>query len=75
MKFEEEPNYAYLKELLKDVFTRNKYDYDFDFDWNNRTVLERKSTLGLLMDKALLKPAQNPGIRKETMGPEEDKLD
>lgn len=42
LKFEEDPNYAYIKELLKDVFTRNKYDYDFNFDWVAQTVSSEK---------------------------------
>ena len=54
LKFEEDPNYAYMKELLKDVFTRNKYEYDFDFDWNTRSqFLEKKTTFSHLMERQL----------------------
>ncbi len=42
LKFEEDPNYIYLKGLLKDVFTRSGFQYDFEFDWNTRMPLERK---------------------------------
>ena len=33
LRFEEEPNYAYIKELLKSAFTINNFEYDFIFDW------------------------------------------
>jgi len=33
LRFEEEPNYAFVKELLKSAFTLNKFEYDFMFDW------------------------------------------
>ena len=61
LKFEEDPNYAYMKGLLKDVFTRNNFEYDFIFDWNNRPApLERKSTFSHLLDH------QHQLVRRQT---------
>lgn len=37
LQFAEDPNYDYLKGLLKDMFTRSGYEYDYDFDWHHRT--------------------------------------
>ena len=34
IKFEEKPDYNYLRRILKDLFNRNGYEYDFVYDWN-----------------------------------------
>ncbi len=34
LKFEDKPNYLYLKELLGKIFFRNNYIYDFNFDFS-----------------------------------------
>jgi hypothetical protein len=52
LKFEEDPNYDNLRQLLKDVFVRNNFDYDYHFDWNDHAAaLEKKSTYTHLMDR------------------------
>merc|ERR1712137_1102755 len=33
LRFEDRPDYAHLKRLLKDLFFREGYQYDFVFDW------------------------------------------
>jgi len=33
LRFEDRPDYAYLRRLLKDLFFRDGYQYDFVFDW------------------------------------------
>jgi casein kinase 1 len=33
LKFEERPDYAYLKRMFKDLFFRENYQYDYIFDW------------------------------------------
>ena len=40
LRFEDRPDYAYLRRLLKDLFFREGYQYDFVFDW---TVLNYQS--------------------------------
>mmetsp|Transcript_130986 Transcript_130986/g.231492 ORF Transcript_130986/g.231492 Transcript_130986/m.231492 type:complete len:316 (-) Transcript_130986:207-1154(-) len=40
LRFEDRPDYAYLRRLLKDLFLREGYQYDFVFDW---TILNYKS--------------------------------
>jgi len=42
LRFEDRPDYAYLRRLLKDLFFREGYQYDFVFDW---TVLNHQSKL------------------------------
>ena len=33
LRFEDRPDYAYLKRMFKDLFTREHFEYDFIFDW------------------------------------------
>ena len=34
LKFEDRPDYAYLRRMLKDLFVREGFEYDYVFDWN-----------------------------------------
>jgi len=43
LRFEDRPDYAYLRRLLKDLFFRETYNYDFVFDW---TVLNCQTSCG-----------------------------
>ena len=40
LKFEERPDYAYLRKLFKDLFYRMGYEYDYIFDW---MILKKKN--------------------------------
>eukprot|EP00002_Diphylleia_rotans_P009474 TRINITY_DN1973_c0_g2_i3.p1 TRINITY_DN1973_c0_g2~~TRINITY_DN1973_c0_g2_i3.p1 ORF type:complete len:449 (+),score=61.88 TRINITY_DN1973_c0_g2_i3:57-1403(+) len=33
LKFEEKPDYAYLRKILRDAFNREGYQFDYVFDW------------------------------------------
>lgn len=33
LRFEDRPDYSYLKRMFKDLFFRENYQYDFVFDW------------------------------------------
>ena len=37
LKFDEEPEYSYLRKIFRDLFEREGYDYDDVYDW---TILE-----------------------------------
>jgi hypothetical protein len=41
MRFDEKPDYQYLRRLFKDAMHRNGYDYDYAYDW---TPSETKSS-------------------------------
>lgn len=34
LKFEDKPDYPYLKGLLKDLFVKSGYEWDYEYDWN-----------------------------------------
>jgi len=55
LRFEDRPDYAYLRRLLKDLFFREGYQYDFIFDW---TVLNYQTKGGV---KAAGDPADGNG--------------
>merc|ERR1712196_308341 len=40
LRFEDRPDYAYLRRLMKDLFCREQIQYDFIFDW---TVLNYRA--------------------------------
>jgi len=48
LRFEDRPDYAYLRRLLKDLFFRESYQYDFIFDW---TILNYQSGHAPASDK------------------------
>ena len=45
VKFEEKPDYNYLKSLVKDIFIREQMNYDSIFDWTRIGV--RKDSLSI----------------------------
>jgi len=49
LRFEDRPDYAYLRRLLKDLFFREGYQYDFVFDW---TILNYQSGHGVSEQKS-----------------------
>lgn len=40
LKFEEKPEYAYLRKIFRDLFIRNGFEYDYVFDWTIKKYLE-----------------------------------
>lgn len=34
LKFDEKPDYNYLRKLFKELFTRSGYECDYVYDWN-----------------------------------------
>jgi len=66
LKFEEDPNYEYLKSLLKEIFAKNKFEYDFKFDWNNQVAShEKMSNFLQLANQQHKNAAAKDGSKKE----------
>lgn len=39
--FEDEPNYEYLRKLLRELIEKEKFLYDFEYDWNSQIELKK----------------------------------
>lgn len=51
LKFEQKPDYAYLKKNFKELFARLKFNYDYIFDWDLKRAPSPRKTLSLCQDK------------------------
>lgn len=52
LKFEEDPNYLFIKEQLKAMFTTGGFIYDMNYDWTaHAAAIEKKSTFLHLADR------------------------
>lgn len=54
LKFEEKPDYPYLRNLLRDLFNKNGYEWDHMYDWNIIIKEKKKSA-----DKKIENAKQN----------------
>ena len=55
IKFDEKPDYQYIKDLLKSAFEKEGYEYDLNFDWRMQsTNLQKKSVFRHLSDHRVL---------------------
>lgn len=54
LKFEEKPDYNYLRKLLKDLMHRNGFEYDYQYDW---VIKKQGGTVNIQagLEKPLLK--------------------
>mmetsp|Transcript_6708 Transcript_6708/g.15242 ORF Transcript_6708/g.15242 Transcript_6708/m.15242 type:complete len:387 (-) Transcript_6708:161-1321(-) len=43
LRFDDKPDYSYLRKLFRDLFIRESYQYDYVFDW---TILKYQQTQG-----------------------------
>jgi len=46
LRFEDRPDYAYLKRLFKELFYRKGFQYDNMFDWTVQNLQEERSRMG-----------------------------
>lgn len=46
LRFEDRPDYAYLKRLFKELFYRKGFQYDNMFDWTVQNMQQERSRLG-----------------------------
>ncbi|XP_045408824.1 casein kinase I isoform X1 [Lemur catta] len=56
LRFDDKPDYSYLRQLFRNLFHRQGFSYDYVFDWNMLKFvshLEAKAGLGDWMGKAL----------------------
>jgi len=43
LRFEDKPDYVYLRNLLKDLFIKSGFELDYQFDWNIMAQEKKKS--------------------------------
>ncbi|XP_023584816.1 casein kinase I isoform X1 [Trichechus manatus latirostris] len=56
LRFDDKPDYSYLRQLFRNLFHRQGFSYDYVFDWNMLKFvshLEAKAVLGNWMGQAL----------------------
>jgi len=46
LRFEDKPDYQYLRKLFRDLFLREGYQMDYIFDWTQRRIDESKQSGG-----------------------------
>ena len=50
LKFDEKPDYSFLKSLFKELFVKNQFEFDYVYDWNilaqERKKNEKKANEG-----------------------------
>ncbi|KAJ6351392.1 hypothetical protein OIU78_007331 [Salix suchowensis] len=64
LRFEDKPDYSYLKRLFRDLFIREGYQFDYVFDW---TILKYPQIGSSSRSRPSSKPAVNPGQSAERM--------
>lgn len=42
LRFDDKPDYSYLRKLFRDLFVREGFQYDYVFDWTIRKLQEKK---------------------------------
>ncbi|KAI9492790.1 kinase-like domain-containing protein [Zychaea mexicana] len=42
LRFDDKPDYSYLRKLFRDLFVREGYQYDYVFDWTLKKMQEKK---------------------------------
>jgi hypothetical protein len=57
LRFEDKPDYAYLRKLFRDVYSREGFDYDHVYDWTLQ-----KHASSTMQHQALL-PSQPPIVQ------------
>ncbi|KAL1294668.1 hypothetical protein HN51_055462 [Arachis hypogaea] len=59
LRFEDKPDYSYLKRLFRDLFIREGYQFDYVFDW---TILKYPQIGSSSRARLTGKPVGNPGL-------------
>ena len=50
LRFEEKPDYAYLRQLIRNLFHRQGFSYDYVFDWNTLKNVSCKDLFAIPSD-------------------------
>jgi len=61
LRFEDKPDYSYLRKLFRDLFAREGYQWDYVFDW---TILKHQQTQQIQRGISQTRE-QEPGLNDE----------
>ena len=64
LRFEDRPDYAYLKRLFKELFYRKGFQYDNMYDWTVQNMQQERSRLGPDRAPAPAAPGPAPGAAR-----------
>ena len=73
LRFEDRPDYAYLKRLFKELFYRKGFQYDNMFDWTVLNLQQEKARLP--PERPILSSQQQTGTTDNVQRPSEDQRD
>lgn len=75
LRYQDKPDYDYLRQIFRDLFYRNQFEYDNVYDWTIREFLRLglDSTEGVEKEKEEIKSSREDG--KELQGPTSDSPD
>lgn len=73
LRFDDKPDYSYLRKLFRDLFVREGFQYDYVFDWSvqQRTAAaeagEKSGSSGMQLRSGTTKaqPAQRSGVQPQ----------
>lgn len=51
LRFDDKPDYSYLRKLFRDLFVREGFQYDYVFDWTIKKMVRRKDPNGYTRGK------------------------
>lgn len=66
LRFDDKPDYAYLRKLLRDLFIREGYKYDAIFDW---TIIRAQETLSSTIPNQISEPKPQIVDNKAAIAP------
>ena len=62
LRFDDKPDYSYLRKLFRDLFIREGYQYDYVFDWSLAQRLPQEEN----------RVKNDPQVRRKVVGEEEE---
>lgn len=68
LKFEEKPDYAYLRNLFKNVMQKNEFEYDFVFDWSPQKVENKEVKMSDIKPNVNGKEIKNGEVLNKKIG-------
>lgn len=54
LRFDDKPDYSYLRQLFRNLFHRQGFSYDYVFDWNMLKFVSGSSTIHTTVSDMLL---------------------